>query len=134
MTKTITIHHYPSLLNVNNAAHHMINDTVNEYYLANPNVKYLVAEESNGLPVGVLAYIESQTRDRVCEIFIEDDYRSKGIGKTLMMQFEQHTRAPEKCLTVYAGNEEAVRFYEALQYEPEDPNRSNIVMVKTVKK
>ncbi|WP_235603396.1 N-acetyltransferase [Thermoanaerobacter sp. YS13] len=100
--------------------------------LSHPEYKIMVAENENDEIAGYIIYkikkIEEHPLlvDRVV-VYIEDlcvagRFKRKGIGKKLLesaIEYGKEINASSIELTVWAFNEEAIKFYESLSFKPQ---------------
>lgn len=114
----------------NNIMHNVEIKNMHEKKLNNA-YHYMSIAKSNNIPVGfIYGHLKTPkgitTLKSVLEVstlYIEEEYRNKGIGKALMKDFENWARKnyDEDCLIeiMYINdNENAKRFYEKLGYLP----------------
>ncbi len=87
-----------------------------------------VAEDENHAFLGYLFVGESynimtgQTYGFIYDIFVKEEFRGKGIGKTLMEKAETHCREKgyqRLALMVSAANEHAISLYRKMGLKPE---------------
>jgi diamine N-acetyltransferase len=86
-------------------------------------IKILVAQESNLAPIVgyCIASISEENLGEVDSIYIDERYRSLGIGKELMNRsFEWFTQngIQDVTISVALGNEEALPFYAKFGFAP----------------
>lgn len=86
-----------------------------------PTAIYVLAHEVGPAPIGMLRLEINEPAGWVGMLFVEEAFRSKGIGKALMQRAEAICREMGKgfiALTVSDKNEGAQRLYRLLGYAP----------------
>lgn len=102
-----------------------------EYFEARIKYHYALIAEDKETPIGYLVGALAKVQDysslsvltELENMFVEEAYRSAGIGKTLALKFlnwSKEQKAQRVRVTASAPNQRAVDFYKSLGFSPQD--------------
>ena len=82
-----------------------------------------------------LEYLQEEGRIHLFHIYVDKEYRRKGIGKKLILKAEEQgkkTNTKTLTLNIVSGNSEALAIYKKMGYTIIDSNKKKLTMSKTV--
>lgn len=98
------------------------------------NVPFFIVARDVTKIIGVLANRPDDMRE-IHTLFVEEEYRSKGVGQALVEHFQRCLPRKELFVECVKENYKAIRFYERLGFEfTEEPRyESNLKGIRPVK-
>ena len=82
-----------------------------------------------------LEHLQEEGRIHLFHIYVDKEYRKKGIGKKLILKAEEQgkkTKAKALTLNIVSGNSEAVALYEKMGFKLIESKNKKMKMKKTV--
>ena len=82
-----------------------------------------------------LEHLQEEGRIHLFHIYVDKEYRRKGIGKKLILKAEEQgkkTKAKALTLNIVSGNSEAVALYEKMGFKLIESKNKKMKMKKTV--